>query len=119
VVIARPVAEEHAILRTEYKFEREGTQDRNGRIRMRTTRERLEVTNRGAVTAEGVGIELQAVGDREPPHLHSVDIKPDIIPQSHCDFPVLMSLSTGGAFKVALTWREGEEQHTETQTLIG
>ena len=49
------------------------------------------------------------------PHLHSVDIKPDIIPQSHCDFPVLMSLSTGGAFKVALTWREGEEKHAETQ----
>lgn len=118
-VTARPAAEEHAILRAEHKSEREPVQDRSGKVRIRTTRERLEVTNHGTVTAEGVGIELQAVGDGEPPHLHRADIKPDIIPRSHCDFPVVMSLGTAGAFKVVLTWREGEEQHAEIQTLTG
>lgn len=116
-VSARPVTQEHALLRTEYKHEREPHMDSKGRTKMRTTRERLEVANHGTVTAEGVRLVLEPVGDGQPPHLHSVDTEVDIIPQSHCAFPVIMSMGTSSAYKVVLSWREGDEERTETQTL--
>lgn len=112
-------AEEHAILRVEYKFDREPRTDNKGRIKSHTTNQRLEVTNHGAVTAERVRIRLEAVGEGSPPHMHDSDVTPDIIPQSHFDFPVLMLFGAGTAFKVILTWHEGDAEQAVTQTVAG
>lgn len=118
-VTARQVEQEHALLRTEYKYEREPRMDSKGRTKMHTTRERLEVTNHGTVTAAGVRMVLEALGAGEPPHLYSTDTEVDIIPRSHCDFPVMMSMGTSSGYKVVLTWREGDEERTEAQSITG
>lgn len=115
-VTARRPAEEHAVLRAEYKFDRE-PHTASGKTRMRTTRERFEVWNHGVVTAERVRVSVEAVGDGGAPWLHGTEIEPDILPGTHYDYLTMLSAETAPACQVVLTWNEGDDEQSVTQTL--
>ncbi len=58
-----PVTEQvRALLRAEYLFDREQSQDVKGRLKMKTVRTRLRITNRGNARAEQVRLELSPLG---------------------------------------------------------
>lgn len=116
-VVPRRPAEEHAILRATYEFEREPETDRQGRTRLKTRRERIRITNHGSVTAEKVTIALESLGDSNAPILHGAEVQPDIIATSYYDYPVI-TYAGSGSVNVVLTWHEGDAEQTVTQALV-
>ncbi len=109
--------EERAVLRAEYLFDREQAQDAKGRLKMKTVRTRLRITNHGTARATAVRLELSALGDGEPPQLHDRGVAPDIPPLGYYEWPLMVFLGTSRSYRVSMTWRQGEEEFQETQDL--
>lgn len=113
-----PVTEQaRALLRAEYLFEREQSQDMKGRLRMKTVRTRLRITNLGNARAEKVRLELSPLGEGTPPHLHDLRITPDIPPQAFYDWPVMVSMGSSPGYRVHMNWKQDDEDFVETQDL--
>lgn len=112
----RVPAQEHAVLRAQYASEREPHVDNKGKTTYRTRHERLVVRNSGTVAAADVRVELRGLEESStPPELMVRGTAPTLIPDSDFSWPLLMSMGTGRAFEVVMTWNEGEEEHTESQ----
>jgi hypothetical protein len=106
-----------AILRAEYLFDREQSQDSKGRLKMKTVRTRLRVTNHGSARAEGVRLEVSALGDGEAPRLHDRGVLPDIPPLGYYEWPLMVYMGMSQSYRVTMTWREGEDDFEESQDL--
>lgn len=106
-----------AVLRAEYLFDREQSQDSKGRFKMKTVRNRLRVTNHGAVRAEGVRLDVTALGDGEPPQLHDRGVMPDILPLGYYEWPLMVYAGTSQSYRVSMSWKQGDEGFEETQDL--
>jgi hypothetical protein len=115
-VAPRRGAEEHAVLRATYEYDREPITDNRGKVRYKTRRERIRITNHGTVTAQKVVIALEPLGDGGKPLLHNETVRPDIIPTSHYDYGITTLMNSGNV-NVILTWHEGEAEQTVTQAL--
>lgn len=109
--------DERAVLRAEYLFDREQTQDTKGRLKMKTVRTRLRVTNHGPSRATAVRLELAALGDGEPPQLHDRGVSPDIPPLGYYEWPLMVYMGTSDAYRVIMRWRQGDDEFEETQDL--
>lgn len=105
-----------AIVRARYRYDQGVQSDRTGR-HYPPVRQRIEVTNTGDVTAERVRLELEPIAGGPPPILIDDSMQPDILAESHFDFPIIVWSGTTLAFRVAITWFEGGLERTTNQTL--
>lgn len=112
-----PPRAERAVLRAEYLFDREQAQDTKGRLKMKTVRTRLRVTNHGTARAMAVRLELSALGEGEPPQLHDRGVHPDIPPLGYFEWPMLLYTGISESYRVTMIWNEGEEEFRDTQDL--
>jgi len=110
-------AQQHAILRARYESEREPNTDSKGKVTYRTRGERLVVHNSGSVAAVDVRVELHGLGDQSAPPeiLRMEEVAPTLIPNSEFSWPLMMTMNTARSFAVLMSWREGEEERTESQ----
>lgn len=110
-------AQQHAILRARYESEREPKTDSKGKVAYRTRGERLVVHNSGSVAAVDVRVELHGLGDQSAPPeiLRMEEVPPTLIPNSDFSWPLMMTMDTARSFEVRMSWREGEEERTESQ----
>lgn len=113
---ALPVPQ-RAVLRAEYLFDREQTQDSKGSLRMKTVRTRLRVTNHGSVRAESVRLEVTALGDGEAPQVHDRGVEPDIPPLAFYEWPLFVSMGTSQSYQLKMIWKQGDEEFVETQDM--
>lgn len=113
----RPPVQERAVLRAEYLFDREQTQDMKGRLKMKTVRTRLRITNHGSARAESVRLEVAPLGDGEPPQVHDRGVEPDIAPLAFYEWPLFMSMGTSQSYRLTMTWKQGEDEYVETQDM--
>ena len=115
-VTRRASGTEHALLRARYESDREQHIDGKGRMSYRSRRERLTVHNSGPVAAAEVRVEVRPYPGQEPPQLHLGDEPPPtLIPESEFSWPLFLHMGTGRAFEVVMTWKEDDEERTETQ----
>jgi len=116
-VARRLPTQQHAILRARYDSEREPETDSKGKVTYRTRGERLVVHNSGSVAAVDVRVELQGLGDQSAPPqiLQTEEVAPTLIPNSEFSWPMRMPMNTARNFEVVMSWREGEEERTESQ----
>lgn len=112
-----PPPDERAVLRAEYLFDREQAQDTKGRLKMKTVRTRLRVTNHGTARATAVRLDLSALGEGEPPQLHDRGVHPEIPPMGYYEWPLMVYMGTSPSYRVTMTWNQGEEEFRETQDL--
>lgn len=111
-------AEPGAILRARYEFDREPQTDSRGRVRMRTRRERLVVENLGSAAAEDVEVEIEAIGEGEPPLMHGNEPPVERVPpQGLTVFPLVMHMGISSQWRITFRWREGDEKFTDSQTV--
>lgn len=106
-----------AILRARYEFDREPEQDSRGRVKMRTRRERLVIENIGDIAAEAVEIEVEAIGEGDPPTLHWEGPIERIVPQSATNVMAFVHMGVASQWRVTLRWQEGGEPFEEVQTV--
>ncbi len=112
----RSRARDQAILRSEYRSEREAYSDNRGKMKYRTRGERLVVRNIGTATAVALRVALRARSEEEqPPTLWDEDNHPDLIPESEFSWPLMGHMGTARSFIVDMTWTEEDEERTETQ----
>jgi len=116
-VARRLPTQQHAILRARYDSEREPETDSKGKVTYRTRGERLVVHNSGSVAAVDVRVELQGLGDQSAPPqiLQTEEVAPTLTPNSEFSWPMRMPMNTARNFEVVMSWREGEEERTESQ----
>jgi len=43
------------------------------------------------------------------------EVAPTLIPNSEFSWPLMMTMNTARSFEVLMSWREGEEERTESQ----
>lgn len=112
----RVPAQEHAVLRARYAYEREPHVDNKGKTTHRTRNQRLVVQNSGAVAAANVSVELRGLNETSsPPELITDGTSPTLIPNSDFSWPLIMAMGMARTFEVLMTWKEGEDEHTESQ----
>jgi hypothetical protein len=107
-----------AILRARYESEREPRTDSLGRVQMRTRGERLIVENLGTVAAEDVKVEIEPVGEGEPPLIVDDSMTAERIPpQGSIAFLLALHLGVANQWRVTYRWREGSESFEEFQSI--
>ena len=110
-------AEPRAVLRARYEADREPEVDSKGRVRMRTRRNRLVVENLGSGAAEDVEVQIEAVGEGEPPGTIDELRAERIPPQAPVLFLLVMHMGVASQWRVTFGWREGDNHFTESQTV--
>lgn len=110
-------ASARAVLRAEYLFDREQSQDNKGRLKMKTVRTRLRITNHGNARAESVRLGVSALGEGEPPRLHDRGVSPDIPPLGYYEWPLMVYMGMSQAYRVTMAWKQGEDEFEESQDL--
>lgn len=107
-----------AVLRTEFKYDRESETDSRGRTRVKTRRERFEVQNIGDGPAENVRLAFEPIGDGEAPFTHPDPPEAERIPErSHVSFITGRTFGTASQVRVKYTWTENGEIFTDSQTV--
>ena len=109
-------AEDHAVLRARYDFEREPRSDSRGRVSYRSRRHRITVSNTGSVAAENVHVELRATEGAHAPWLHT-EATPTIHPGDSFEWSLTVADQTAAVVQVVMTWEESGEKHERTQDL--
>jgi hypothetical protein len=113
-----PAAEPGAILRARYETDREPQVDSRGRVRMRTRRERLVVENLGTAVAEDVELQIDAIGEGQPPLIADDKLGAERIPpQGMVAFLVAMHMGVASQWRVTFRWHEEDSEFTESQTV--
>lgn len=109
---------QHAELHAHYASSREPKVDNKGRTKMVSRNERIIVENRGQVRAERVRLAMTPVGpDGEAPEVHEAELAPDILPGGQFPFHIFSHMGTATTVDLTMTWNEGEEERSESQTL--
>jgi hypothetical protein len=109
--------EPRAVLRARYEVDREPEVDSRGHMRMRTRRNRLVIENLGSGAAEDVKVQIEAVGEGEPPGTID-DLRAERIPpQATVPFLLVMHLGVATQWRVTFRWREGSNDFAESQTV--
>lgn len=106
-----------AILRARYDYEREPHYDSHGLMSMRTRSERLVIENLGTGTAEVVDVKIEPIGEGGPPIVHLEAPIENILPNASVDVMVLNYAETAAQWRVVLSWREGDSDHEQSQTV--
>lgn len=104
-----------AAIRARYESRREPHTDSKGRIRYRTTGERLVVENVGDAVAEDIEIALTPVGSGDAPELLMGNTVERLLPQTAHRFPVVVHMGVAPEWRVDVRWREGMSRHEEYQ----
>jgi hypothetical protein len=107
----------HAILRARYEYDREPETDSRGRVRMRTRRERIVIENVGTEPAENVEVEVDAVGEGDPPILHFEGPIERILPQSSVNVVAMVHMGVAAQWRVTIRWQEGGTPFKESQAV--
>jgi hypothetical protein len=111
-----------AVLRCEYLYEREAHTS-NGRMRYRSTHQRLKVSNLGSGPADHLRIDVAPVGDGDSPIvLDTLDEGPGLkvdrlLDHTHVNFPLALSMGTAPQAKLTLTWEEDGTTFSEVQSI--
>lgn len=112
-----------AVLRCEYLHDREAHPDRNGRIKYRSARQRLQVSNLGDGAADHLHIEVESVGEGESPivldarHGGPGLVVERLLDHTHINFPLALTMGTAPEAKLNLTWEEDGDTFTEVQSI--
>ncbi|MBM0124563.1 DUF4062 domain-containing protein [Pimelobacter simplex] len=107
-----------AVLRASHTFEREPKVGARGKVTYRTVRDRIVLTNDGDVAAQNVKFELESLDDGHVPQvLNRGDVRVDLRPRDHFEYPIMRYAGAASAVKVKMSWLEGENEHTDEQTL--
>jgi hypothetical protein len=107
-----------AVLRTEFKYEREPDVDSRGKMRMKTRRERFEVQNIGDGAAENVRLTFEPIGDGEVPFIDPSEPEAERIPErAHVSFLAARSMGTASQVRVTYRWTEDGWPFTDSQTV--
>ncbi|MEU3693163.1 hypothetical protein [Streptomyces narbonensis] len=111
-----------AVLRCEYLFEREPRADSKGRVRYRSARQRIQVTNLGSGPANNLRIQVERVGDGASPIVLDARngdglLVERLLDHTHMDFPIALSMGTAPQAKLTLTWEEDGARFTEEQSI--
>ncbi|MFI5840350.1 hypothetical protein ACIA8K_11655 [Catenuloplanes sp. NPDC051500] len=114
-VTKRTRGQEHALLRAKYTSDREQYTDSKGKIKYRTTNERLLITNTGGAVAEGVSVALRPLNEgEEVPAIHTSGT-PNIIPHSDFSWLLLTHMGTAQTFEAVMSWNENGVNFSERQ----
>jgi hypothetical protein len=107
-----------AVLRLDYRYRTEHDIDKRGKIRTKRRGERLVVENIGTVAAEQVSIRVRPLGQGEAPPLRGSEA-PFLIIQPHgeASLPLIMHMGVAQQVLATVSWREGDEAHTEQHTV--
>ena len=85
---------------------------------MRTRRERLLVENLGTAAAEEVGVQINVIGEGEPPRIVGDKLGAGRIPpQGTVAFQLMMHMGVASQWRVTFRWREAGREFTESQTV--
>lgn len=106
-----------AILRARYEYDREPHTDPRGRTRMRSRNERLVIENIGTAAAERVSVDIDPVGEGEPPSMWGEKTAERIPPQAHVRIPLSVHMGVATQWRVTLRWVESGVEHEEVQTV--
>jgi hypothetical protein len=106
-----------AVLRARYAVDREPETDSQGRVRMRSRRNRLVIENIGTAAAEDVQVQIDPIGQGQAPRA-LYDLQAERIPaKAAVEMSVSVTMGTAAQWRVTLTWRVGAETFTESQTI--
>lgn len=69
------------------------------------------------MAAVDVRVKLHGLGDQSAPPqiLRREEAAPTLILNSEFSWPLMMSMNTARSFEVLMSWREDEEERTESQ----
>jgi hypothetical protein len=109
-------ASAHALLTSEYQYDREQYLDGRGKVLYRNRRSRMEVRNTGAVLAKNIRFTLVPLDENEAP---SVEGPPqvDIAPGSSFTYPILWHMGIAAACQITYTWDEDDGEHTSSHSI--
>jgi len=108
----------HAILRARYERDREPHMDGRGRTRMRTANERLVIENIGSGPADRVVLEIEPIGDGQPPMFVLEEPIERIASQSSVQVHVARHGGIARQWRVAFRWQEAEELFEDFVTVV-
>jgi hypothetical protein len=107
-----------AILRARYEFDREPETDSRGRMRMHTRRERLVVENLGTEAAEDLEVEIEPIGEGDPPLLLEEELRAERIPPGGAMvFLLVLHMGVASQWRVTYRWREGDNTFEDSQSI--
>jgi hypothetical protein len=106
-----------AILRARYEYDREPETDSRGRVRMRTRRERLVIENVGTESAENIEVDVEAIGEGDPPMLHLEGPIERILPKSSVNVMAMVHMGVAAQWRVTIRWQEGGSPFEESQAV--
>lgn len=112
-----PASVPGVILRSTYLYDREPVTDNRGRAKVKSVNQRLRVENLGDTVAEDVAVELRSAEEGEAPIAFGDMTAARILPRSYIDFPVGMHMGVALQGTVIHRWTEGNESHSEEQTI--
>jgi hypothetical protein len=86
-------------------------------MRMRIRRNRLVVDNIGTAAAEDVQVQIEDIDQGEPPKPVDGLRAERILAQGAVEFLLIVSMGTATQWRVTFTWREGDREFAESQTV--